>query len=150
MDRIEKASHNKGNVTGVATGFIDLDYKTAGMQPSDLILIAARPSMGKTAFVLNNQTAECRFFRYDIGIILYVGGSRHRRDQIPDKFQTADLRRHIFLLQPVLERHQINWFPFIIEFNHRLKEDAILLTVKIISRNNFRGRSGKIYTPPFD
>jgi replicative DNA helicase len=53
MDNIEKASHNKGNVTGVATGFLDLDYKTAGMQPSDLILIAARPSMGKTAFVLN-------------------------------------------------------------------------------------------------
>ena len=53
MDRIEKASHNKGNVTGVATGFIDLDYRTAGMQPSDLVLIAARPSMGKTAFVLN-------------------------------------------------------------------------------------------------
>lgn len=53
MDRIEKASHNKGNVTGIATGFIDLDFRTAGMQPSDLILIAARPSMGKTAFVLN-------------------------------------------------------------------------------------------------
>ena len=53
MDRIEKASHNKGNVTGIATGFIDLDYRTAGMQPSDLILVAARPSMGKTAFVLN-------------------------------------------------------------------------------------------------
>lgn len=53
MDTIEKASHNKGNVTGIATGFLDLDYKTAGMQPSDLILIAARPSMGKTAFVLN-------------------------------------------------------------------------------------------------
>ena len=53
MDRIEKASKNKGNVTGIATGFIDLDYKTAGMQPSDLVLIAARPSMGKTAFVLN-------------------------------------------------------------------------------------------------
>ncbi len=53
MDKIEKASKNNGNVTGIATGFIDLDYKTAGMQPSDLILIAARPSMGKTAFVLN-------------------------------------------------------------------------------------------------
>lgn len=53
MDRIEKASRTKGNVTGIATGFIDLDYRTAGMQPSDLILIAARPSMGKTAFVLN-------------------------------------------------------------------------------------------------
>lgn len=53
MDKIEKASRNKGNVTGIATGFIDLDYRTAGMQPSDLVLIAARPSMGKTAFVLN-------------------------------------------------------------------------------------------------
>ena len=53
MDNIERASHNQGNVTGVATGFLDLDYRTAGMQPSDLILVAARPSMGKTAFVLN-------------------------------------------------------------------------------------------------
>ena len=53
MEQIEKASRNKGNVTGIATGFADLDYRTAGMQPSDLVLIAARPSMGKTAFVLN-------------------------------------------------------------------------------------------------
>lgn len=53
LDKIEKASKNKGNVTGIPTGFIDLDYKTSGFQPSDLILIAARPSMGKTAFVLN-------------------------------------------------------------------------------------------------
>ncbi len=53
MERIEKASRTKGNVTGVATGFLDLDYKTAGMQPADLILVAARPSMGKTALVLN-------------------------------------------------------------------------------------------------
>lgn len=53
MDKIETASKNKGQVTGIATGFIDLDYRTAGMQPSDLVLIAARPSMGKTAFVLN-------------------------------------------------------------------------------------------------
>lgn len=53
MDRIEKASKNKGNVTGIPTGFIDLDYKTAGLQPSDLILIGARPAMGKTAFILN-------------------------------------------------------------------------------------------------
>ena len=53
MNLIEEASKNKGAVTGIATGFLDLDYKTAGMQPSDLILVAARPSMGKTAFVLN-------------------------------------------------------------------------------------------------
>ena len=53
MDKIETAAKNKGSVTGIATGFTDLDYRTAGMQPSDLVLIAARPSMGKTAFVLN-------------------------------------------------------------------------------------------------
>lgn len=53
LDKIEKSSKTKGTVTGIPTGFIDLDYKTSGLQPSDLILVAARPSMGKTAFVLN-------------------------------------------------------------------------------------------------
>ncbi|MGL6175292.1 MAG: replicative DNA helicase [Cellulosilyticaceae bacterium] len=53
IDKIEQAHVNQGSITGVPTGFIDLDYKTAGMQPSDLILVAARPSMGKTAFSLN-------------------------------------------------------------------------------------------------
>ena len=53
LENIEKASRTKETVTGIPTGFIDLDYKTSGFQPSDFILIAARPSMGKTAFVLN-------------------------------------------------------------------------------------------------
>ena len=53
IDKIEMAAKHRGTVTGIATGFYDLDYKTSGLQPSDLILIAARPSMGKTAFVLN-------------------------------------------------------------------------------------------------
>ena len=53
MDKIEAAAKNKGSVTGIPTGFLDLDYRTAGLQPSDLILIAARPSMGKTALMLN-------------------------------------------------------------------------------------------------
>ncbi|MDO4330675.1 MAG: replicative DNA helicase [Lachnospiraceae bacterium] len=53
LEKIETASKSGGTVTGIPTGFIDLDYKTSGMQPSDFILIAARPSMGKTAFVLN-------------------------------------------------------------------------------------------------
>ena len=53
LEKIETASKSQGTVTGIPTGFIDLDYKTSGMQPSDLVLIAARPSMGKTAFVLN-------------------------------------------------------------------------------------------------
>ena len=53
LEKIENAAKTSGTVTGIPTGFIDLDYRTAGLQPSDLILVAARPSMGKTAFVLN-------------------------------------------------------------------------------------------------
>lgn len=69
MDKIEKASKNKGAVTGIPTGFIDLDYRTAGMQPSDLVLIAARPSMGKTAFVLN--IAEHVAFRQNKTVAIF-------------------------------------------------------------------------------
>lgn len=53
LEKIEQASKTQGNVTGIHTGFVDLDYKMSGLQPSDFILVAARPSMGKTAFVLN-------------------------------------------------------------------------------------------------
>lgn len=53
LTAIENASKAKGSVTGLATGYPDLDYKTSGFQNSDLILVAARPSMGKTAFALN-------------------------------------------------------------------------------------------------
>lgn len=53
FETIEKLQQHKGVVTGVPSGFDDLDKLTSGFQPSDLIIIAARPSMGKTAFVLN-------------------------------------------------------------------------------------------------
>lgn len=53
LESIQSAAASTGSVTGLSTGFRDLDYRTAGLQPSDLILIAARPSMGKTAFALN-------------------------------------------------------------------------------------------------
>ena len=53
LDRIEKVAKNPGSITGIATGFVDLDRKLSGLQNSDLVLIAARPSMGKTAFALN-------------------------------------------------------------------------------------------------
>lgn len=53
IEKIEEAHKSKGGITGIETGFIDLDQRTAGLQPSDLILVAARPSMGKTAFSLN-------------------------------------------------------------------------------------------------
>ncbi len=53
LESIQNASKTVGSVTGISTGFYDLDARTAGLQKSDLILIAARPSMGKTAFALN-------------------------------------------------------------------------------------------------
>ena len=69
MNQIEKASRMDGNLTGIATGFLDLDYKTAGLQNSDLILIAARPSMGKTAFVLN--IAEYACLRSEVPVAIF-------------------------------------------------------------------------------
>jgi replicative DNA helicase len=52
-NKIEELYNTKGKTTGVSTGFNDVDSKTSGLQKSDLILVAARPSMGKTAFALN-------------------------------------------------------------------------------------------------
>ncbi len=53
MEQIETMAANSSSITGVPTGFHDLDEKTAGFQKGDLVIVAARPSMGKTAFVLN-------------------------------------------------------------------------------------------------
>ena len=69
LENIEKATKTKGNVTGIPTGFRDLDYQTSGMQPSDLVLIAARPSMGKTAFVLN--LAEHMAFKKKVTVAIF-------------------------------------------------------------------------------
>lgn len=69
MKKIDAASRTRGRVTGLETGFMDLDYKTSGLQPSDLVLIAARPSMGKTAFVLN--LAQHMAFKKDLAVAIF-------------------------------------------------------------------------------
>jgi replicative DNA helicase len=53
LDRVEEMSHNPNDITGVPTGFVDLDRQTSGLQAGDLIILAARPSMGKTALAIN-------------------------------------------------------------------------------------------------
>ncbi len=53
LDRVQDMADNPNDITGVPTGFIDLDRMTAGLQPGDLVVLAARPSMGKTAFAIN-------------------------------------------------------------------------------------------------
>lgn len=77
IDKISIAAKNDGVITGLATGFTDLDYKTAGLQPSDLILIAARPSMGKTAFVLNLAQYIC-FHEHNSAIIFSLEMSKEQ------------------------------------------------------------------------
>ena len=69
LENIQSAAMNTGSVTGLSTGFRDLDYRTAGLQPSDLILIAARPSMGKTAFELN--MAQYMAFKKGLTVALF-------------------------------------------------------------------------------
>ncbi|MDD6348232.1 MAG: replicative DNA helicase [Lachnospiraceae bacterium] len=69
LDNIESAARTDSHITGISTGFIDLDYKTSGFQRSDLILIAARPSMGKTALVLN--IAQYMAFRKNMPVAIF-------------------------------------------------------------------------------
>lgn len=69
LDAIEEAAKNKGAVTGIPTGFLDLDYKLTGLHPSELILVAARPAMGKTAFVLN--IAQHVAFKHDYHVAIF-------------------------------------------------------------------------------
>lgn len=69
FERIEELYNSDGSITGVPTGFPDLDEKTSGFQPSDLILIAARPSMGKTAFALN--IAQNAAIRHKVPVAIF-------------------------------------------------------------------------------
>lgn len=66
--KIEEMAANKGELTGLTTGFIDIDRKLSGMQKSDLILLAARPSMGKTALGINIATNSAIMADASVGI----------------------------------------------------------------------------------
>ncbi len=92
IDRVQELAENgAGDVTGVPTGFIDMDRMTAGLQPGDLIILAARPSMGKTAFALNigenvavNEGLPVVVFSMEMGasqLALRMMGSIARVDQ---------------------------------------------------------------------
>lgn len=89
LERIEKASKNKGVVTGIPTGFIDLDYKLSGLQPSDLVLVAARPSMGKTAFVLN--IAQHVAFKKEKGVAVF--SLEMSKEQLVNRLRSLSLVR---------------------------------------------------------
>jgi len=69
FDRIDERMNSDGSTSGITTGFSDLDHQTTGLQPTELIILAARPSMGKTAFVCNIAEAVARIA--DKGVMLF-------------------------------------------------------------------------------
>ncbi|MDZ4728594.1 MAG: replicative DNA helicase [Xanthomonadales bacterium] len=69
MDRIQELHQFEGEITGVSTGFMDLDKLTAGLQPSDLIIVAGRPSMGKTTLAMN--FAENAAIKSDVPVAIF-------------------------------------------------------------------------------
>jgi replicative DNA helicase len=69
MERIEQLQSGQGAVTGVPSGFVDLDRLTAGFQRADLVIVAARPSMGKTAFILN--VVQHAAIEHSIGVAIF-------------------------------------------------------------------------------
>ena len=91
LDRVQEMAENPNDITGVATGFIDLDRMTSGMQAGDLIVLAARPSMGKTALAINiaenvalNEGLPVAVFSMEMGasqLAIRIVGSIGRIDQ---------------------------------------------------------------------
>jgi replicative DNA helicase len=91
MDRVQEMADNPNDITGVPTGFYDLDRMTSGLQAGDLIVLAARPSMGKTAFAINiaehvalNEGLPVAVFSMEMGaaqLAVRVVGSIGRIDQ---------------------------------------------------------------------
>ena len=91
MDRVQEMADNPNDITGVPTGFYDLDRMTSGLQAGDLVVLAARPSMGKTAFAVNiaehvalNEGLPVAIFSMEMGasqLAVRVVGSIGRIDQ---------------------------------------------------------------------
>ncbi len=82
LSKIEELMKNKGTVTGVPTGFDELDKRTAGLQPTDLILIAARPSMGKTSFAVNIATNAAVRYKKSVAIFSLEMGKEQLANRI--------------------------------------------------------------------
>ena len=77
MDRVDELSQSSSDITGLASGFYDLDRRTAGFQPGDLIILAARPSMGKTALAINIAENAAIDRRVPVAVFsMEMGGSQ--------------------------------------------------------------------------
>jgi replicative DNA helicase len=91
LDRVQEMADNQNDITGVPTGFVDFDRMTSGLQPGDLVVLAARPSMGKTALAINiaehvalNEGLPVAVFSMEMGasqLAVRIVGSIGRVDQ---------------------------------------------------------------------
>jgi replicative DNA helicase len=84
--KIEEMSKNKGRITGVPTGFRDFDMRTSGLNPSDFVLIAARPSMGKTSFAMN--IAQNAAVRYKVPVAIF--SLEMAKDQLAQRMLSSE------------------------------------------------------------
>jgi replicative DNA helicase len=85
FERIDSLHENRGSLRGIPTGFRDLDRMLSGLQKSDLIIIAARPSIGKTSFVLNIALNAAMTQHYHVGIF----SLEMSNDQLVDRFLSS-------------------------------------------------------------
>ncbi|MGB5984179.1 MAG: replicative DNA helicase [Desulfobacterales bacterium] len=88
IDALEERQGNKALITGVSTGYSELDHKTSGLQPSDLIILAARPSMGKTAFAMN----IARNAAVDSGVAVAVFSLEMSKEQLSLRMLSSEAR----------------------------------------------------------
>jgi replicative DNA helicase len=105
FDRLEELKKNRETVTGVHTGYRHLDQLTAGLQPSDLIIVAARPSMGKTAFALNMAVNAA--VDYDIPVCVF--SLEMSMDQLMMRMLAAQARVDASLLRRPADLHDEDW-----------------------------------------
>ncbi len=139
VDRIEKLYASRNPITGVPTGFDDLDKKTAGLQPSDLIIVAGRPSMGKTSFALNlvehavmESDGAVLFFSLEMPaeqLVLRLLSSLGRIDQ--SRMRTGDM-------------HEDDWPRFTSAVSQLKDKQLFIDDTPAITPNELRNRARRV------
>ena len=90
IDKIDRMAGRNSRTTGIETGFYDLDYKLSGLQPSDLILLAARPSMGKSAMALNIAINSAMGQGGNFSLTRFIKGRSSPGNRVP-RFRASSL-----------------------------------------------------------
>ena len=107
LDKTLIARQRDSHVSGVSTGLVDLDKILSGMQQSDLIILAGRPSMGKTALGINIAVNSCKFLNQDIeeiAFIIHESFGKKVEEDLMTEFQSYDKDLRILTYKVLLEK----------------------------------------------